>query len=318
MTRSIPPFFNAEEINTILSPLDATRLFSTVLEDHDFNHQTPHRLNIPNSAGHLLLMPSQIGSFYGIKIAAVVPNNPLRGEPRIQATYLLLDATTMQLLASFDGAALTLMRTPALSAAVAKLITPDKPLSVTIFGTGPQALYHANYLSRIREIRALSFVTRKSQIPAELAERLEFQPGTLSLIQNSNTSLLNEVIGDSDLVITATSSPNPLFDSSFLVESSGVISIGSHEPDRAEIDSKFLARARIFVEEKEIAKRESGEIAQALASRAIEPDQIHELSDLLNLSMADYFLKSPRFYKSVGMAWQDLLVATEIYKKQIN
>jgi ornithine cyclodeaminase/alanine dehydrogenase-like protein (mu-crystallin family) len=315
MAHSIPPFITAQEMTTILSRLDTTRLFSKAIEDPGFHHQTPHRLNIPNGAGHLLLMPSQIGSFYGIKIAAVVPDNPLRGEPRIQATYLLLDATTMQLLASFDGAALTLMRTPALSAAVARLITPDKPLSVTIFGTGPQALSHANYLSDIREIRALSFVSQKSQNSAKVAERLQFQSGSISFIQNSNTSLLQEVVGDSDLVITATSSQTPLFDSNYLGESSGVISIGSHEPDRAEIDSKFLARARIFVEEKEIAKRESGEIAQAVAARTIELDEIYDLNDLLNLSMGDHFLTSPRFYKSVGMAWQDLLVATEIYKK---
>jgi ornithine cyclodeaminase len=220
----------------------------------------------------------------------------------------------MQLLATFDGAALTLMRTPALSAAVAKLITPAKPLSVTIFGTGPQALAHANYLSLVQEIRSLSFVARKSQNPAEILKGLNFQPEFLSVIQNSEINLVNKEVGRSDLVITATSASTPLFESELLSETSAVISVGSHEPDRAEIDSKFLSRAMIFVEERETAKRESGEIAQALASPEIEFEKIHEIGDLLKLSKAEDFLIKPRFYKSVGMAWQDLLVAIEAYE----
>jgi ornithine cyclodeaminase len=259
-------------------------------------------------------MPSEIKNFYGIKIAAVVPENPQRGEPRIQASYLLLDAKTMQLLATFDGAALTLMRTPALSAAVAKLITPAKQLSVTIFGTGLQPLAHANYLSLVQEIRSLSFVARKSQNPAEILKGLNFQPEFLSVIQNSEINLVNKEVGRSDLVITATSASTPLFESELLSKTSAVISVGSHESDRAEIDSKFLSRAMIFVEERETAKCESGEIAQALASQEIEFEKIHEIGDLLKLSKAEDFLIKPRFYKSVGMAWQDLLVAIEAYE----
>ena len=314
MASSIPPFISAEELARILPPLQAIRLFSTMLENPDFQHQTPSRLNIPNSAGHLLVMPSEIKNFYGIKIAAVVPENPQRGEPRIQASYLLLDSKTMQLLATFDGAALTLMRTPALSAAVAELITPAKPLSVTIFGTGPQALAHANYLSLVREIRSLSFIARKSQNPAEILKGLNFQPEFLRVIQNSEINLVGKELGTSDLVITATSASMPLFDSDLLSQSCAVISVGSHEPDRAEIDSKFLSRAMIFVEEKETAKRESGEIAQALASQKIRSEKIHEIGDVSKLSKTEDFLKKPRFYKSVGMAWQDLLVAIEAYE----
>jgi ornithine cyclodeaminase len=314
MASSIPPVITADELVRIVSPVQAVRLFSTMLENPDFQHQTPNRLNIPNSAGHLLVMPSEIMNFYGVKIAAVVPDNPQRGEPRIQATYLLFDARTMRLLASFDGAALTLMRTPALSAAVANLITPDSPLSVTIFGTGPQALAHANYLSLVRDISSLSFISRKDQTPAAILQSLNFQPKSLSVIRDSDKDLIGKELRKSDLVITATSASAPLFDSDLLSETSAVISVGSHEPDRAEIDSKFLSRAMIFVEEKETAKRESGEIAQALASEEIELEKINDTVDLLKLSKAEAFLTKPRFYKSVGMAWQDLLVAIEAYE----
>jgi ornithine cyclodeaminase len=115
-------------------------------------------------------------------------------------------------------------------------------------------------------------------------------------------------------VITATSAPTPLFDSDLLSETCAVISVGSHEPDRAEIDSKFLSRAMILVEDKETAKRESGEIAQALASQKINYENIHEIDQVFKLSKTEDFLKNPRFYKSVGVAWQDLLVAIEVYK----
>jgi ornithine cyclodeaminase len=314
MSNSTPPFISNDELTKILPPLQVIRMFSTMLENPKFQHQTPSRLNVPNSAGHLLIMPSEIENFYGIKIAAVVPDNPLHGKPRIQASYLLLDAKTMQLLATFDGAALTLMRTPALSVAIANLITPATSVSVTIFGTGPQALAHANYLGLIREIKSLTFVSRKSQKPAEIVQQLSSQPKLLRVIQNTDVNLVNRELGKSDLVITATSAPTPLFDSDLLSETCAVISVGSHEPDRAEIDSKFLSRAMILVEDKETAKRESGEIAQALASQKINYENIHEIDQVFKLSKTEDFLKNPRFYKSVGVAWQDLLVAIEAYK----
>jgi ornithine cyclodeaminase/alanine dehydrogenase-like protein (mu-crystallin family) len=69
------------------------------------------RTRVPLTHGELLLMPSEWGRYAGVKVASVAPGNPARGLPRIQGTYLLLDAETLAPLASLDGVALTTVRT---------------------------------------------------------------------------------------------------------------------------------------------------------------------------------------------------------------
>ncbi|MDV9191329.1 ornithine cyclodeaminase family protein, partial [Streptomyces sp. SR27] len=76
----------------------------------------PHRTAVPVPAGELLLMPAAFGSFAGVKIAGVAPGNAALGLPRITGSYLLLDGTDLRPLALLDGAALTELRTPAVSA----------------------------------------------------------------------------------------------------------------------------------------------------------------------------------------------------------
>jgi len=49
-------------------------------------------------------MPSQTSRAAGVKVVTVAPGNPARGQPRIQAVYLLFDAATLSLRATLDDA----------------------------------------------------------------------------------------------------------------------------------------------------------------------------------------------------------------------
>ena len=113
------PLFSATEIFDRVGYRTAVRAVQIALVTgldpaQDFARQM---LTVAN--GQLLLMPSEAAEFVGIKVASVAPGNPILGRERIQGVCLLLNAATLGPIALFDGAAITTLRTPAVSAAAA-------------------------------------------------------------------------------------------------------------------------------------------------------------------------------------------------------
>src|SRR5690554_1304306 len=83
--------YAAPDVRERITPRRARELVARVLASGFSPTDDSPRSNVAAGAGHLLLMPSTIGEWTGVKIASVVPDNTERGLPRIQATYLLLD-----------------------------------------------------------------------------------------------------------------------------------------------------------------------------------------------------------------------------------
>jgi ornithine cyclodeaminase len=313
MDHSKISYFSSEDIFRILPTKQAISLFSTILNVDNFVYKNPARLNVENTRGHLLVMPSEISGTAGIKIAAVVPSNPDQGFPRIQASFLLQDGQTMQPLAIFDGNALTVLRTSALSAAVLGLFDIREGINVGIFGTGPQAIAHAKSISEISKIDQLYFFSRNSGLKIELDEWFSTQGFLTQILDSNNPKDHERIIPQLDVIVTATSAKEPLFDSALINDEACVIAIGSHEPDFSEIDIKFFERAEVFVEDLEIAAVESGEIVQALRSNLLSRDEIKTIFELKKLNLKNKPKHGPKIYKSVGMGWEDLAVANAIY-----
>ncbi|MEU3574056.1 ornithine cyclodeaminase family protein, partial [Kitasatospora sp. NPDC036755] len=130
----------------------------------------PARSAVPVPAGELLLMPAAAGPYAGVKIAGVAPANPERGLPRITGSYLLLDGPTLQPLALLDGAALTALRTPAVTAAALRRLAVPEAEHLVLFGSGPQAYGHLDALMAVRPLRRLTVVARDPGRAGALAE----------------------------------------------------------------------------------------------------------------------------------------------------
>lgn len=101
------------------------------------------RAVVPLAHGQGLLMPSESGGWFGVKVATVAPGNAARGLRRINATYLLHDSATLTPVALLDGVALTTLRTPAVSVAAGldrlrALAAGGRGLRLVVFGAGPQ------------------------------------------------------------------------------------------------------------------------------------------------------------------------------------
>ncbi|MEV7937544.1 ornithine cyclodeaminase family protein [Kitasatospora sp. NPDC088264] len=285
-----------------VGPAAAVAAIERVLLDGFDPESAPARSAVPVPAGELLMMPAAAGPYAGVKIAGVAPANPGRGLPRITGSYLLLDGPTLQPLALFDGAALTALRTPAVTAvALRRLAAPDAE-HLVLFGSGPQAYGHLDALLAVQPLTRLTVVARN----AGRAEALAAYGRGLGLAAGVGEP---GAVAGADLVVCCTTARTPLFDGALVPAHAAVAAVGSHEPDAREVDEALVGRAELYVEARTVAAREAGDLIMA----GVAGRQVWNLAELVR---GDALVPAgrPRFFKSVGMAWEDLAVAAEVYR----
>ena len=118
-----------------------------------------------------------------------------------------------------------------------------------------------------------------------------------------------------DVVVCATTSRWPLFDGRWLNAEAAVVAVGSHEPDAREVDSETVLRSTVIVETRETAMREAGDIIIPIRDGECGPDVV--AGDLAQLVKGHLRIPTdrPRFFKSTGEAWEDLVVASAAYDR---
>jgi ornithine cyclodeaminase/alanine dehydrogenase-like protein (mu-crystallin family) len=261
----------------------------------------PPRSSVRLGNGEVLIMPSAAGPVAGIKLVSVVPGNPDRGLPRIHGVYVLFDAETLAPRALLDGAALTSLRTPAVSALGVDLVTPPDASRLVIFGTGPQARGHAHALRAIRPINSVRLVGRNLPRLAELVADLR-RDGLDAAAAGP------DAVAEADIVACCTTARTPLFPGELLPPHAVVVAVGSHEPDAREVDTETVRRCGALVESRSAATREAGDVMHALADGAIGEDELVTFSDLVRGTTP----ARPRLIKTVGMGWEDLVIAAAV------
>ncbi|WP_432995599.1 ornithine cyclodeaminase family protein [Dactylosporangium sp. CA-233914] len=261
----------------------------------------PARLSLAFGAGEVLAMPSGTDRVVGVKLVSIVPGNPARGLPRIHGVYVLFDAATLAPAVVLDGTALTALRTPAVSALGLDLVAPAPARRLVVFGTGPQAYGHVHALRAVRPIDTVDVVGRDATRTDAFAARLRAE-GIAATAAGPDT------VAEADVVACCTTARTPLFDGRLLPDHAVVVAVGSHEPDAREVDSETVRRCGALVESRATALTEAGDVVRAVADGAVRADDLVTLADLVRGTT----VARPRLVKTVGMGWEDLVVAAAV------
>ncbi|MGB5245329.1 MAG: ornithine cyclodeaminase family protein [Woeseia sp.] len=270
--------------------------------------RTTHAIRIPGQAdGTLLLMPAwQEGAKLGVKIAGVFPDNAQRGLASVQASYLLLDATSGVPLAVLDGAELTLRRTAAASALASRYLSPESAETLLIVGTGKLAPHLVAAHAAVRRIKRVLVWGRRPAQALKLSQKLA-RPG----LQIDIAASLPSAVAEADIISCATLSETPLIKGEWLRPGQHLDLVGAFTKRMAEADGDAVARAQIFVDTFEGALSEAGELVQALQAGLIARDAI--LADLAMLVRGRHPGRVREsditLFKSVGTAIEDLAAA---------
>ncbi|WP_249695134.1 ornithine cyclodeaminase family protein [Stappia sp. WLB 29] len=265
-----------------------------------------HDFRVPGEAdGTLLLMPAWVpGRYLGTKLATVVPGNGARGLPAVMASYLLNDARTGEMVAMIDGGELTARRTAAASALAADYLAREDARHLLVVGTGRLSRNLAAAHMAVRPLSRISVWGRDPEKAQTVAEEIA---GELDILAQP-ASNLEEAVRDADIVSCATLSEAPLVQGAWLKPGSHLDLVGAFKPTMRESDDEAVARARVFVDTREGATKEAGDIVQALASGALAEDGIE--ADLFDLTRGTHAVLRQAdditLFKSVGAALEDL------------
>jgi ornithine cyclodeaminase/alanine dehydrogenase-like protein (mu-crystallin family) len=258
----------------------------------------PARVSFGMGDGEILAMPSSDGRVAGVKLVGIAPGNPARGLPRINGVYALFDAETLVPRELLDGTALTSLRTPAVSALGVDLVAPADARTLLVFGTGPQAEAHVHALRAVRPLDTIHIAGRAPGRAVALVGRLRAQG--IDAYEGSAAT-----VGEADVIACCTTAREPLFPGNALSSRTVIVAVGSHEPGAREVDAATVRACGVLVEAKSAALREAGDVIQA----GLGADDLVTLADLVRSPGAH---PAPRLVKTVGMGWEDLVIADAV------
>jgi ornithine cyclodeaminase len=276
--------------------------------------QQPLRTMVPlrDAAGFMGLMPAyspQAG--YGLKALVITPGNPAIGKDAHQGGVLLFDAQTGEPRALVNASAVTEIRTAATSAVATDLLARPGAAEVAIIGTGVQGRAHAHALAATRELTGIRLagrdLTRARAVAAELA-------GPLDVPVTAYDDVAAAVAGAA-VVVTATSSAEPVLRRAWLAPGTHVNAVGACVPGARELDTATMAEAAVFADSRESVRNEAGDFLIAEREGVANPVRA-ELGELLTgvgAGRADD--DEITVFESLGLAAEDLAAASYLYEK---
>ena len=245
----------------------------------------------PDAGGLMGFMPahrSGAGGAFSLKEIVVVPDNPSRGLDAHQGGVLLHDGETGQLRALLNASPITAIRTAAVSAVATRALARPGARTVAILGTGVQGKAHAEAMRAVLddpEIRLVGRDVREAE----------------------------EAVRGADVVCTCTTSREPVLELDWLQPGTHVNAVGSSVPTGRELDEATMRAATVFVDRRESALNESGELLLAgLGEESIAAELGGVLTGVHPGRTSDVEVT---VFKSLGLAVEDLAAAELVVRR---
>lgn len=271
------------------------------------------RLTIPDRESLSLFMPSFVNSRQGealaIKVVSLFPGNPGRGLAYIQAAVLVFDPETGRAIALLEGGSLTAIRTGAASGAAIDLLARQDSQVVAIFGAGAQGRTQLEAACSTRTIET-AFIfdpdPAKANIFAEEMKGKGSIPQDIRVAQNAG-----EAIRRADIICTATTSSQPVFEDLHVRAGTHISAVGSYTPDMQEVPAETLGRAKIYVDSRSASLEEAGDLIQPIRAGLFDESHIcGELGEVISGKISGRGSQDEiTYFKSVGIAVQDAMAA---------
>ncbi|HKN83687.1 MAG TPA: ornithine cyclodeaminase family protein [Pyrinomonadaceae bacterium] len=270
----------------------------------------------PNARGLLGLMPAYRGGergAFGMKAICVFPDNPAQGKDAHQGAVILFSRETGEMLALMNASEITAIRTAAVSAVATRLLAREDARELAIIGAGVEARTHLAALACVRPITRARVSARNFEHTEQLAREMQSSiPFPIEPVESNEAA-----VRDADVLVTATSSLEPVIRKEWVSPGAHINAIGTHSPGSREIDSGTMAAARIFVDRRESALNEAGDYLLAAKEGVIGPENIvAEIGELLiETKQGRASTTEITLFKSLGLAIEDVACAQYLYRK---
>src|SRR5881628_2434107 len=240
--------------------------------------------------GFFAVMPAYAdGGALGAKLVTFYPQNV--GIHTHHAVIVMFKAETGEPLAVMDGRLITEMRTAAASAVATQRLARADASVLAILGSGVQAKSHLAALRHVRSFKEVR-VWSPRNAPA-FAQRHGVKAAATAA----------DAVRGADVVVVAVNATTPVLPGRWLAPGTHVNAIGATRPDWRELDDDLVTTARVFVDSREAALRESGDIIAAKG-------EITEIGAVVaGVDPGRRNAEEITLFKSVGVAVEDVAAA---------
>jgi ornithine cyclodeaminase/alanine dehydrogenase-like protein (mu-crystallin family) len=251
---------------------------------------------VAEHAGFFGVMPAHAGTSLGAKLVTFYPSNA--GLPTHHAVIALFRPETGEPVALMDGRLITELRTAAASAVATDLLARPNASVLAILGAGVQAGSHLSALRLVRAFREVRIWSPRSAAAFAAAHGI------------TATASAEAAVRGADVIVTATSAKTPVLLGDWVAPGAHVNAVGATRPDWRELDDTLVRRARVWVDSREAALVESGDVIAA-GTRLVGEIGAVAGGTLGGRASAD----EVTIFKSVGVAVEDVVSADLVWRR---
>lgn len=272
--------------------------------------ERPDRLHYPigtglesdDPTGTGLVMPAYIhgGSYFATKIVGVHEGNADRGLPTVQAQIVLTEADTGRPVAFMDGTTVTNARTGCIGGVAVRALK-DGPVDLGVLGAGAQARWQTRAIGAAVDVASVRIYS-PSESKNDCAKALRDDGFDATAVDDPE-----EAVEDASVVVTATTSQEPVFAADALRDDAVVVAIGAYTDEMQEIEASVIESASTVYAD---VPSEVAGIGDLLATGLDEADLVG-LGVLL--AGGDQPPAGTRVVESVGSAVLDVAAAEHIF-----
>ncbi|MCG8928109.1 ornithine cyclodeaminase family protein [Lentzea sp. CC55] len=245
------------------------------------------------------LKSGSAGDLVGVKIGSFWPDNTAL--PRHSSTIVLLDPATGRLRAVVEAAAANAYRTAAADALAVATLARTDARTLTVIGTGHQALHEVRAVSRVRPIDRVLVVGRRADAAEAFAARVTAVTGLPAAPADTRTG-----VTAANVLVTATTAREPLFDATWVRPGTHISAMGADGPGKQELPAEIFGSAKLFCDLPE-QSRAIGEFQHASGAVPVALGAV-----LTGASEGRTSPEDTTVFDSSGFALQDLTLAAAL------
>jgi alanine dehydrogenase len=313
------------DVKAVLSMDDLIDTMASALKSFSARAaRQPVRTTIPvEQDAFFAVMPALVRgsqSAMGAKLVTLFAANAVKGLHTHLASVVLLDPETGALQALMDGRYITEARTAAVSAVSSRLLARKTAQSLAIIGSGVQGRSHVEALSRVHKLRQISIwspnKSHREEFAAWARNATNSDKGSTPTV--SAVDHAGEAVVGADVIVLVTASTTPVIEAGWVKPGAHVIGVGACRPNWREIDPELTAKARLFVDSREAAVVEAGDVVMGVQEGRFGANHIvAELGEVVAGAPGRRNDPEITIFKSLGMAVEDVTAADLAYRRAV-
>lgn len=267
---------------------------------------------LPDGRAVIGMMPGALAepAVVGLKVVAIFPGNHGTRYDSHQGVVLLLDPDNGVPLVILDASEVTAIRTAAVSGLATRLLARRDAGNLALLGSGVQARTHLAAMLAVRALDRVRVFSPDPERRARFAQTESVRQG----IEIEPVPSVEECVAGADLICTTTSAREPILLGDWIAPGCHINAVGACVPGSRELDSDAVLRSSVFVDSRESALNEAGDLLLPIREGLIDARFIRgELGELLTGACSGRESDDQiTLFESLGLAVEDLAAAQHV------